>query len=64
MTIWFEQVRGSIWPDDQEADGVVCDLLDHRGMTDGVIDVLIFNAVASSRWQYVHTKESYYETVT
>jgi hypothetical protein len=69
-TLWpihddqFEQVPGSIWPDDQEADRVFCDLLDHQGVTDGMIDVLIFYPVASSRGQHIHTKVSYYETDT
>jgi len=57
----LKQVSRAIRTQNQIADRIFCDLLDHQRVLDSVLDILILDAVTPAR-RRLSTRESYYET--
>lgn len=57
----LEQVAGAIWTDDQPSIGILAEIVDDESVPDGMGDVVVAHAVASSRSLDLNTPISYYE---
>jgi hypothetical protein len=57
----LEQVARSVWTDDEPPIGILTEIVDDEWVRDGMGDVVIVRAVASSRSMDLHTLKSYYE---
>jgi hypothetical protein len=55
------QVARSVWTDDEPSIGILTEIVNDEWVRDGVGDVVIVHAVASSRSMDLHTLKSYYE---